>query len=141
MALLQRVFCLLLLSQLPHISSAQDLLSERYYQGDFPYVIQSASQRIQSGDTSFTAFYLKALSEIQIGSSNEAIQTLLQAASFHPGDLRLERMLAHQYFESGDYTRAKPIYQALVQQDTSDISSWLKLADIASFRQKISRSG
>lgn len=136
MSLLQRILCLLLFSQLSIISTAQEVLSERYYQGDFPYVIQSASQRIQSGDTSFTSFYLKALSEIQIGSSNEAIQTLLHAARFHPGDLRFERMLAHQYFESGDYTSAKPIYQALVQQDSTDISSWLKLADIASFRQQ-----
>ena len=136
MILSQRTFYLLFFCLMPYMSSAQDLLSERYYQGDYPYVIQSTSLRIQSGDTSFTSFYLKALAEIQVGSGDEAIQTLLHAARFHPGDMRFERMLAHQYFETGDYTRAKPIYLSLVQQDTSDISSWLKLADIASFRQQ-----
>ena len=136
MNLFQRVLCLLIISQIQHLASAQDLLTERSYQGDYPWVIQSASARIQSGDTSFMSFYLKALSEIQIGQSTEAIETLLHAAVVYPDDMRLERMLAQQYYESGDYTRAKPIYQALVRRDSSDLSSWLKLADIASFRQQ-----
>lgn len=136
MILSQKTFYLLIFCLIPYASSAQDLLTEAYYQGDYPQVIQEAAERLQSGDTSFTAFYLKALSEMQIGQSTEAIQTLLHANEIHPGDRRLERMLAQQYYETGDYTRAKPIYQALVWQDTTDISSWLKLADISSFRQQ-----
>ena len=40
-----------------------------------------------------------------------------------------------QYFEVGDYTRAWNSYLMLVERDNKDVSSWLKIADIASFRQ------
>jgi tetratricopeptide (TPR) repeat protein len=44
-------------------------------------------------------------------------------------------MLAGQYFDAGYYARAWNSYLALVKADSTDVSSWLKLADIASFRQ------
>lgn len=125
------VFCLSF-----QLLSAQELLTDHYYQGDYQYVISQASGLIASGDTSFAAYYLKALSEIQTGQTPESIQTLIKAAEIYPGDARIERILARQYFEAGDYTRSRIIYHSLVQLDSSDVSSWLKLAEMASFRQQ-----
>jgi tetratricopeptide (TPR) repeat protein len=44
-------------------------------------------------------------------------------------------MLARQYFDAGDYIKARERYDELVQLDSTDVSSWLKLAEMASFRQ------
>lgn len=90
---------------------------------------------IEAGDTAFNTFYLQVLCEAQLGQTTEAIRTVEQGLEIHPGDLRLTRMLAIQQFEAGYYVRAKDSYSTLVQHDSTDVSSWLKLADIASFRQ------
>jgi tetratricopeptide (TPR) repeat protein len=134
--LFNRTFSILILFQFFLALPAQEPLTERYYAGDYQYVIDSASQQIQSGDTAFNIFYLKALAEAQLGKSPEAIETLEQAIQFHPGDTRLSRMLAGQYFDSGDYVKARKSYEELVSVDYTDVSSWLKLAEIASFRQE-----
>ncbi len=115
---------------------AQENLQELYYSGSYTSVISQASDLIESGDTSFITHYLKALSEIQTGQTVMAIRTLQDAQKIHQGDIRIERMLARQYFDAGYYTKAWNGYMALVQKDSTDASSWLKLADIASFRQK-----
>ncbi|MCK5067513.1 MAG: tetratricopeptide repeat protein [Bacteroidales bacterium] len=115
---------------------AQENLQELYYSGSYTLVISQASGLIESGDTTFTTHYLKALSEIQTGQTVMAIQTLHDAQEIHQGDQRIERMLAGQYFDAGNYTKASKGYLTLVQKDSTDVSSWLKLADIASFRQQ-----
>jgi tetratricopeptide (TPR) repeat protein len=83
-----------------------------------------------------TSFYLKALSEAQLGQVPQAIETLQDALEIHPGDKRLSRMLAGQYFDAGAYVKARNAYEELVQQDSADVSSWLKLAEMASFGQQ-----
>lgn len=118
-----------------HSASAQEKLTELYYSGAYQEVIKNSSALIEAGDTAFNTYYLKALSEVQLGQSPLAIVTLKRASQYHPDDLRAERMLARQYYEVGEYTRAWNKYQSLVGRDSSDVSSWLKMADIASFRQ------
>jgi len=136
MSLPRKILCFFFICHAFHTLSAQELLSDRYYQGDYQYVIQSASQLIQSGDTSFNTYYLKALSEAQLGQSPDAIETLEKALMGHSGDLRLSRMLAGQYFDAGDYVKSRQGYVELVSIDSSDVSSWMKLAEMASFRQQ-----
>lgn len=119
---------------------AQENLTELYYSGMYKKVIDLSSQKIQAGDTSFTIFYLKALSEIQSGQSINAIQTLKAAEQIHSEDSRIQRMLALQYFDAGDYSKAWNSYLSLVERDSTDVSSWLKLADIASFRQQYTQA-
>jgi len=70
----------------------------------------------------------------------QAIKTLQQAADIHPGDTRIHRMLAGQYFEAGDYVKAGWAYNELVGLDSMDVSSWLKLAEMASFRQEFNEA-
>jgi tetratricopeptide (TPR) repeat protein len=118
-----------------HPVNAQEKLTELYYSGAYQEVIENSSALIEAGDTAFNTYYLKALSEVQLGQSPLAIHTLKRASQYHPDDLRTERMLARQYYEVGDYTRAWNKYLILVGRDSSDVSSWLKMADIASFRQ------
>ncbi len=89
---------------------------------------------IQAGDTAFNTFYLKALSEAQLGQTAEAIETLELALISHPempgysgcwpDNLRCRRLC-----EGPEWL------PSLVQTDSLDVSSWLKLAEIASFRQ------
>jgi len=117
-----------------HVLS-QEHLSDLYYSGSYQEVIGTTKARITSGDTTFNTFYLKALSEAQLGQNPQAIQTLDRALMLHPGDSRLLRMQAGQFFEAGDYLQARQGYQNLVLQDSTDVSSWMKLAEIASFRQ------
>jgi len=114
---------------------AQEHLPDLYYSGNYQEVISTSELRIISGDTAFNTFYLKALSEAQLGQNPKAIHTLQKALKLHPGDRRLERMLAGQFFEAGNYRQARHGYHELVLRDSTDVSSWLKLAEIASFRQ------
>jgi len=115
---------------------AQENLPELYYSGDYREVINSSASLITSGDTALNTFYLKALSEAQLGQPLEAIGTLQHALILHPGELRLRRMLARQYFDAGNYVEAMINYTQLVQSDSTDVASWLKLSEIASFRQQ-----
>ena len=116
--------------------TAQDNLTDLYYSGNYQDVIDGSDRAIASGDTTFNTFYLKALSEAQLGQTPEAIRTLQQALTVHPGERGLSRMLAGQYFDAGDYVEARDGYGDLVQWDSTDVSSWMKLAEIASFRQQ-----
>ncbi len=115
---------------------SQEHLSDLYYSGNYQEVIRISEAKIVSGDTACNTFYLKALSEAQLGQSQKAIQTLQNGLALHPADRRLHRMLAGQYYEAGAYVKARKAYQEFVQSDSSDISSWLKLAEMASFRQQ-----
>jgi tetratricopeptide (TPR) repeat protein len=115
---------------------AQDNLTDLYYSGNYQKVIDASGTRIASGDTAINTFYLKALSEAQLGQPVEAIGTLSQGLNLHPDEPRLSRMLARQNFDAGDYVQARKGYDKLVQRDSTDVSSWLKLAEIASFRQQ-----
>jgi tetratricopeptide (TPR) repeat protein len=125
---------------LSYTSFAQENLTELYYSGSYASVISQANGLIQTGDTAFATYYLKALSEIQSGQFLNAIQTLKAAEVIHTDDSRIQRMLAQQYFEAGDYSRAWNGYLALIQKDSTDVSAWLKLADIASFRQQYNQA-
>jgi tetratricopeptide (TPR) repeat protein len=116
--------------------SAQDKLTELYYSGSYLEVIELSAGLIESGDTTINIYFLKALSESQLGQTGKSIHTLQQARIVHPDERRFKRMLASQYFEVGDYTRARSHYSALVEKDSTDVNAWLKLADIASFRQQ-----
>jgi tetratricopeptide (TPR) repeat protein len=118
-----------------YTAKAQAYLTEIYYSGDYRQVIELSSRQIEAGDTAVNTFYLKALAESQYGQTGASIATLQQAMAIHPENNRLLRMIGVQYFEAGDYVRAEKCYHTLVQQDSTDVSSWLKLADIASFRQ------
>ncbi|MCK5691396.1 MAG: hypothetical protein KAI08_01065, partial [Bacteroidales bacterium] len=115
---------------------AQENLTDLYYSGNYQKVIDASGTLIASGDTAINTFYLKALSEAQLGQPVEAIGTLQQGLNLHPDEPRLSRMLARQHFDAGDYVQARQGYDSLVQWDSTDVSSLLKLAEIASFRQQ-----
>lgn len=114
---------------------AQQTIFDSYYSGDYERVITQTSKAIEAGDTLFNTFYLKALSEAQLGRPEYAIQTLELATSEFPEDLRLKKMLAGQYYDAGAYVEARKLYSFLINSDSSDIASFLKLAEIASFTQ------
>ena len=116
-------------------SSAQEAILDLYYTGRYSQVIELTAESIASGDTTFNTFYLKALSEAQMGEPGKAISTLQDAWQLYPEEGRISRMLAGQYFDAGDYVKAWNDYLMLVEKDSTDVASWLKLADIASFRQ------
>lgn len=126
--------CLFIILAFP--LQAQDRLSEFYYAGDYTRVIEESAGLLDQGDSSLAIFRVKALAEIQLGRTAEAVATLEAAAGTHPDDPGLQRMLAGQYFEAGNFIRAKDTYSELVAQDSSDISSWMKLAEMAAFRQQ-----
>ena len=113
----------------------QEETLDLYYSGDYRSVLEQTGALIESGDTAFNTFYLQGLSEAQLGQTAKAIETIELALGSHPDDKRLLRMLAGQLFEAGYYIRAQIEYAALVLYDSLDVSSWLKLAEIASFRQ------
>lgn len=136
MKLLRKILYAFAFCQILPVLSAQENLTERYYSGDYQRVIELSSQQIEAGDTAVNTFYLKALAESQFGQTGASIATLEDALVLHPDSKRLQRMLAVQYFEAGDYVSAQESYGILVGEDSTDVSSWLKLADIASFRQQ-----
>jgi tetratricopeptide (TPR) repeat protein len=115
---------------------AQDGILELYYSGNYTRVIEQCASSILSGDTTFNTHYLKALSEVQLGKSPEAIATLEHALPIFPENVSIQRTLAGQYEAAGAYVKAWNSYLDLVKSDSTDVASWLKLADIASFRQQ-----
>ena len=115
--------------------AAQKSILELYYSGNYIQVIEESSKAINQGDTAYNTHYLKALSEIQMGLTSEAISTLERAQEAFQQRPGLPKMLAGQYYEAGYYVKAWNSYLKLAQADSTDVSSWLKLADIASFRQ------
>ncbi len=118
-----------------YAAQAQEQILELYYSGNYDKVIRLSATAIASGDTSYNNHFLKALSEVQIGRTNDAIQTLETAVSIFRDDARLNKMLAGQYYEAGNYLDARSLYTVLIQSDSSDVSSLFKLAEIASFTQ------
>jgi tetratricopeptide (TPR) repeat protein len=52
----------------------------------------------------------------------------------------ISNMLAEQYFQAGDYPRATQYCFMLVESDTTDLASWLRLADMAVFSQQYPRA-
>jgi len=115
---------------------AQETVLDLYYSGSYTRVIEQTSSSISSGDTAFNNHYLKALAEVQLGKTPDAIATLENAQILFPENLSVQRMLAAQYESAGAYVKAWNLYLVLVETDSSDVASWLKLADIASFRQQ-----
>lgn len=115
---------------------AQEPVSDLYYSGSYKQVISFTSEAIAAGDTAFNTYYLKALAEVQLGKTPDAISTLENAQILFPENLSVERILAAQYESAGNYVKAWNMYLGLVETDSTDVASWLKLADIASFRQQ-----
>ncbi|MCK5136665.1 MAG: hypothetical protein KAR19_12810 [Bacteroidales bacterium] len=118
-----------------HHSTAQENILDLYYSGSYEKVIGRTTEYIVSGDTAFNTFYLKALSEVQVGRTENAIQTLERAAGVYLEDDRITRILAGQYHEAGDYVKAWNRYSAL---DSKNLSSLLMLGEILN---RLSNSG
>lgn len=116
-------------------SLAQDPLLNAYYEGNYEEVIHLCRENLARGDSSFNHYYLQALSLVQLGKTGEAAETLEHAVLRFPEEKSIRKLLAAQYFESGAYTRADSLYSLLVTLDSTDLSSWLKLAGVASARQ------
>ena len=123
-----------------HSSFAQDSLEDLYHDGKYKLVIEAGSRLLDAGDTSFSTYYLKALSEARLGNTAASISTLEQALCFHQGEPGISRMLAAAYFEAADYIKARELYLELVRKDSADIASWLKLAEIDVSRQQYDRA-
>ncbi len=118
----------------------QETTTDLYYSGEYGRVLEITGALIQSGDTAFNTFYLQVLSEVQLGLTARAIEFLQTALVSHPGNTRLLRMLAGQQFEAGYYVRSQEGFLELVKRDSLDVSSWFRLAEIASFRQQNDRA-
>lgn len=114
----------------------QDDISDLYNSGLFDQVIDRTSEMIASGDSSYNALYLKILSEVQLGWTEQAIRTLRIATGYYPEDVTFNRLLAGQLYDAGDYPGARQIYSDHVRKDSQDLAALLKLAEIASFQQK-----
>jgi predicted Zn-dependent protease len=98
-------------------------------------VIRHTSGAIAIGYTSFNTYYLKSLSEIQMGRTDSGIRTLQAALRLHPDSNVFRRLLAAQLFEAGAYPEANAYYESFAREDSGNVEAWLKFARIASFRQ------
>jgi predicted Zn-dependent protease len=119
---------------------AQEDLFLLYTAGAFEKVIDQASVEIESGKASGDEYYLKSLAELQLGRPEQSLRTLEMGVASMPGDRRLVRMKAEQHFDLDDYAGAWSQYEILVRSDSSDLASWLKLAEISMNRQHFHRT-
>lgn len=92
--------------------------------------------QVDVGDTAFISIYLKAMSEVQLGKTTDAIHTLEGGLHLHPENPTLHRMLAAQYDDAGNYVKARESYLDMLRTDSTDLAAMLKLAEIAAFRQQ-----
>jgi tetratricopeptide (TPR) repeat protein len=120
--------------QEPH--AAGESLHDVYDAGNYIAVIREASDAMASGDTAFQNFYLKALSEIQLGRTDSAVSTLRMAIRSYPEQRIMRRLFAGQLFEAGAYPEAAAYYASFARADSGDVEAWLKLARIASTSQQ-----
>jgi tetratricopeptide (TPR) repeat protein len=126
----------IILHFLPNLQVAsQDTPLDHFYSGNYQQVIDQATVAIDQGQRTQDLFYVKALSEIQLGRAPHAIRTLEEALDHYPNNHRITRLLANQYDDAGDFVKAKELYIKLVLKDSLEIASRLKLAEIAVFRQ------
>ena len=116
-------------------STAQDPLLDAYYEGNYEEVIRMSGENLARGDSSFNQYYLRALSQVQLGRTGQAAATLEKACREFPEEISLRKLLARQYFDAGASLKADSLYKTFVAADSTDLSSWLKLAEIASDRQ------
>jgi tetratricopeptide (TPR) repeat protein len=121
-------------------SMGQDLLLDGYYKGYYDEVIETASVLISTGDSTSYPYFMKALSEIQLGKVHKAIATLKEARLRFPGEQRFLTMLAGQYFEAGAYQEAGILYESMVTSDPTDLVSLLRLSEIRAFGQQYKAS-
>lgn len=119
---------------------AQPDISSMYEEGRYEEVIAQATKSLDQNDTFQALYYLKALSESHLGRTGRAIHTAEQGRVVHASDVRLGRLLARLYLEAGNYPKAEIHYSWLVKLDSLDQTSWLKLAEIAYFRQHYSHA-
>jgi tetratricopeptide (TPR) repeat protein len=119
---------------------AQEQLLDLYHAGAYEEVIRISTENIAGEDSGFDHHYLKALSQIQLGRNSDAIATLENVLRLFPGDATFTRMLAGQYFETGAYPKAEVLYSGMVASDSSDISSLIKMAEVAQFGQRFKKS-
>ncbi|HER08744.1 MAG TPA: hypothetical protein ENO20_07515 [Bacteroides sp.] len=114
-------------------------LTDIYHAGNFAEVVRESSKAIASGDSSFQYYYLRALSEIQLGRTDSAIRTLRVTRRLYPENGTVKRLLAGQLFEAGAYPEAGEYYESFAREDSGNVEAWLKLARIASIRQQYDR--
>jgi len=116
--------------------AAQPDISSLYEMGRYEKVVELVTQTLERNDTSSALYLLKALSESHLGQPVAAIQTAEQGLARHGNEDRLSRLLARLYYEAGYYPDARDRYLLLVGSDSLDKPSWLKLAEIGTFRQE-----
>lgn len=121
-------------------SHAQEAISDLYDSGNYTMVIHQTSDALLSGDTSFNTYCLKALSEIQLGRTDSAIQTLQEALQLFPENDRIRKMLAGQLFEAGAYQEAEDHYSYFARAANRDVEALTKLARIATFKRQYDRA-
>lgn len=117
-------------------SIAQDLLLDAFYEGRYTEVIEQSQQQITGGDSTSRPFVMKAMAQIQLGKPREAIATLKEGRDRFPEEPRMRNMLAGLFLETGDFSSADSLYRVMVNGDTGDLSSMIRLAEIAQFRQQ-----
>jgi tetratricopeptide (TPR) repeat protein len=130
-------FLLILFFSLVPLHS-QDDLNGLYLSGSYDSLITLASMEIQKGDPAPEIIYLKSLAEVRLGRHSSAIRTLEYGSDLYPADLNLKRFLAASYQDAGVMVLAGKAYQQVLALDSLDLSAWLQLARIASFRQDYS---
>jgi tetratricopeptide (TPR) repeat protein len=114
---------------------SQTDLNSLYLSGRYDSLITLASAEIQKGDPAPEILSLKALAEVRLGHHSSAIRTLENGTGLYPADLSLKKLLAASHQEAGNMVRAEQAYQQVLALDSLDLSAWLQLARIASFRQ------
>jgi tetratricopeptide (TPR) repeat protein len=115
--------------------SSQEPVRDLFFAGEYRKVAELAAEALLAGDTAIDLFYFKALAEAQMGQTGKSVTTLEEALRYHSANPRIMRMLAGQYDRAGNYPGARELYLLLVRNDSCDLTSWLKLAEIAMFGQ------
>ena len=119
---------------------AQDSLLDAYYKGNYEEVIRLSGENLARGDSSFNLYYLQALSLVQLGRTGQAAAMLERANRQFPEEKSIRKLLAAQYVGAGAYLKADSLYRKVAEEDSTDLSVLLKLAEIASARQDYSGS-
>lgn len=96
-----------------------------YLKGDHDRIINEASQK-----TGIEDYYWHALVLSKKGKLLSSCQVLGEGIESHPGDSKLELLLANLYYESGNFVQAKPI----LEKHSSSHEVFIRLIEILEFQ-------
>jgi len=101
-----------------------------YNTGAYQQVINQTNNLLEQNDCDFNCLYYRGLSQQALFSYKDAVNTFELAVNQQPDSIYLQIALAKAWEQAGNDDEAVVIYQQILQKDTDQVSTLVRLATI-----------